>query len=150
MGSQIHWLVLSAIIKFAWKEIIIGTLMMDWRQEYQLWGCWRNPVQNTLACLRSPVKGNVGKSAGLDQAQRNTDKRMSAEPTGENEKEEPTERWKESRQGRLRGEGERVSGRVWPTGVNAAWRWSKTAFESVSDLGYNGSPVTLARMASVE
>lgn len=68
------------------------------------------------------MKGNVGKSASLEQAQRNTDKRMSAEPAGEDEKEEPRERGKESQQGRLRGEGERVSGRVWPTGVSAAWR----------------------------
>lgn len=48
------------------------------------------------------MKGKVGRSAGLDQAQRNTNKRMSAEPTRENEKEEPTERWKESQEGRLR------------------------------------------------
>lgn len=46
------------------------------------------------------MKGKVGKSAGLDQAQRNANKGMSAEPTGENAKEEPTERWKESQGGR--------------------------------------------------
>lgn len=81
------------------------------------------------------MKNSVRKEAALGQGLKNTNKWKSRERLArENEKEEPTERWKESQKKEASG-GE---GREF------------LDLKSVSDLGYNKLLVILARPASVE
>lgn len=61
----IHWLVSNVIIKFTLERDYHRSVDSGLEQEYQLWGCWSDPVPNNTAWWGSPMKSGVGKGAGL-------------------------------------------------------------------------------------
>lgn len=61
----IHWLVSNVIIKFTLERDHHRSVDSGLEQEYQLWGCWSDPVPNNTAWWGSPMKSGVGKGAGL-------------------------------------------------------------------------------------